>query len=116
MKIINLTPHTLNIFDENDNTVLSVAPSGRIARIVTEKTQIGTIDDIPIYQTLVTGEPALIVSETKESVEFPSQNNGVIYVVSGLFRQYFARDDVYQPGELKRDENGNPVGCVGLSR
>lgn len=45
--IVNLTPHTLNVVDDTGKIILSVAPSGTVARVVTQQTvafQLGGID------------------------------------------------------------------------
>ena len=58
MKIINLTPHTVNII--KDGKVTATYPSEGIARAEQVDKKIGSINDIPIYSTTfgtVTGLP-----------------------------------------------------------
>jgi hypothetical protein len=105
MDIINLTPHKINIYNEDGQEVMEVAPSGTVAKITTIRKKIGDILGIPIYKT-VTGDPEGL----------PEQKPKTLYVVSGMFRSIVSRADLYQPGELLRDEDGNPIGCVGLSQ
>lgn len=105
MKIVNLTPHKLNIYDENKRLVAEIEPSGQVARIATSRECVGQADGIPLFAVSY-GEPEGL----------PKPQPDTIYVVSGMFRAAHDRADLYQPGELLRDENGRPVGCVGLSR
>jgi hypothetical protein len=116
MKLVNLTPHTVNIFNEDGDEVLAVPPSGLVARIETIIEKVGTFrSGIPYFQTEVTGAPYLI--DTEGNIRgFPAGSKGEIFIVSGLFRSYFDRPDLYQPGELLRDDDGQVIGCVGLSR
>ena len=105
MKIINLTPHKLNILDETKNQVLVLEPSGTEARINVARRRVGETDSVPLFVTLP-GKPSGL----------PRPQQGTIYVVSGMFRSFCDRPDLYQPGELVRDEKGQPTGCIGLSR
>jgi hypothetical protein len=106
VKIINLTPHEINIFNENgDELVMSVEPSGTIARIATERERIMYILDVPIF-----------ITKTGQAEGLPEPKPGIIYIVSGMFRSHAGRSDLYQPGELLRDDEGRPIGCIGLSQ
>ena len=50
MQIINLTPHTINFLDGDNNPVLTVDPSGVIARAKQIRTLCGTVAGIPVNQ------------------------------------------------------------------
>lgn len=119
MKLINLTMHDINIYDEDDNEVLVVKTTKTEARIKTNSLRIGNflVDGIhvPLYQTKVSGQPYCNLSDDTES-EFPPQKSNTAYIVSAVFRQHYDRDDLWQPEQLLRDEKGQPYGCVGLSR
>lgn len=117
MKIENLTPHTINIYDELGNEVLVIPASGFSARIQTKKTKTGEVNGISLFKTEVLGSPELVSNVDKSIVKpFPELSEDTIYVVSGLFRSEFNRSDCYQPGEAKRDDAGKIVGSVGLSQ
>jgi hypothetical protein len=110
MNIVNLTPHTINIYDENHTEILAVPPSGNIAKISVNREKVASVrmpmgSNIPIFET-TSGEPEGL----------PEEKLDTILIVSGMFRAHVNRSDLYQPGELLRDENGQPIGCVGLSR
>ena len=103
--IVNLTPHTINVFDGDGRHVADVPPSGTVARVNTQRTVTGAHDGVPLYRT------------TYGAVqELPSPTPGTIFVVSGMVRAAVARDDLWQPGDLLRDDAGRPIGCVGLSQ
>lgn len=122
MRIINLTPHTINILRAGlagPEPVLNIPPSGNVARLEVERKEVDIIsfangenllgDDghrgISLYESIF-GEPT----------DLPPQKKGVIYIVPSLFRSGFDRDDLWGAGELIRDSIGKPIGCLGLSR
>ena len=106
MNIVNLTPHDLNLYDENENLVLIVVASGKVARVSVTRVKVGQICDVPIFK-----------SEYGEVENLPAPAPDTIYVVSGMVRAAVPdRTDVYQPGRLLRDENGRVVGAVGLTQ
>ncbi len=52
MRIVNLTPHPLNLFSEDGEQVATIAPSGTIARVSTTRVKVGeTPAGIPLYVT-----------------------------------------------------------------
>jgi hypothetical protein len=105
MNIVNLTPHKINIFDENGNEIAVIEPSGTIAKIGMTRERSGFLAGIPTFKTVL-GDPEGL----------PPKLDGVIYIVSGMFRSHVQRPDLYQPGELLRDDEGRPIGCIGLSQ
>jgi len=103
MSIVNLTPHELNIHDA-DGGVITVTPSGTVARVSTTTVPAGDVEGIPTYSV-----------EYGEVKGLPEPGDDTL-VVSGLVAAACPRDDVFSPGELIRDEQGRPVGCQGLKR
>lgn len=105
MTLINLTPHAISIFKEDD-TIMTIKPSGEVARVGVMKEVVGSLDGIPI-KTSVFGE-----------VEgLPSPEEGKVYLVSSLVAQRVTgRDDVFIPDDPVRDESGRIVGCRSLGR
>ena len=105
MRFINLTPHIINVYTADKELVLSV-PSDGVARCATVKNEVGMVDGVPLFETTygeVTGLPAF--------------DPDAILIVSLLVRQAVPkRIDVFSPGELLRDDSGQPIGCIGLSR
>lgn len=103
MKIINLTPHEINLHQENGN-VVTIKPSGNAARIAVKREVVDTILGCPVTRS-VFGE-----------VEgLPEEKEGVILLVSALVRNAFPeRKDLFSPGNLVRDKNGAVIGCSTL--
>ena len=102
MGIVNLTPHTLNIHAGFD--VVTVPASGMVARVSTHVTSADEVEGIPTFHF-----------EYGEVEDLPPCGDDVL-VVSGMVASACPRPDVFSPGELVRDEQGRPVGCLGLKR
>ena len=104
-KIINLTPHDLNV-SHPDLGMVTIPRSGEVARAVTSTKPVGEINGFPVTQTEFGDVEGL--SEPRE---------GVFFVVSRLVLQAAPhRTDLLAPGPLLRDEQGQVVGCEGFSR
>lgn len=108
-KIINLTPHALNIYDSAGDLVQTVEPSGVVARASVTRYPESKEGAIEIYRTHY-GEPSTI----------GAPELGSIYVVSSIYLQSlraYGRDDagIVVPGEAVRDDAGRQIGCIGLS-
>lgn len=99
MKIINLTPHTINIAGH-----APINPSGEIARVNFQIIQTGDIEGIPIMETIAHGISGL-----------PAEDTDTMFVVPTMVRQYFPRRrDLLSPAKLLRNSLGIVVGCVGF--
>ena len=107
MKTVNLTPHTVNILAEDGTPVLSVEPAGQVARISATRQLVAIGQNgVPFYQTTYGNVSGL-----------PDPEADTIYIVSGIVRAAMPeRIDLWQPGELLRNEAGQPVGCIGLQQ
>ena len=108
--IVNLTPHDLTVLviDEAPRTI---PPSGLVARVAVEQEKIGDIDGIPVFKSVMGGV------YMSDGSEFPSAGNG-FFITSLVVAQAMAplgRIDILSPGTLVRDDEGRPVGCMGLS-
>jgi hypothetical protein len=103
MKLVNLTPHTINIVGGEGGSV-AIPPSGKVARCATKTVPVGTAEGI-----------ALSRISYGEVVDLPDPEEGTLFVVSALARAAKPdRTDVASPGDLVRDESGQPIGCRGL--
>lgn len=103
--ILNLTPHAVNVIRE-DNTTLTIAPSGTVARVSQMREQIGEVEGIPIN-----------VSKFGEVVDLPEQQEGVFLIVSRLVISALPdREDLIVPDDLVRDDQGRIIGCRSFSR
>lgn len=97
----NLTAHTIN----EVTTGINIPRSGIIARVKQTTLKSAEHAGVPIY-----------TSEFGEVEGLPEPVDGVIYIISALTLNAVPphRKDVVAPGNLQRDENGQPVGCVGF--
>lgn len=131
MKIINLTPHAVNIIQHGE-VVREYAPSGQVARLeewdatVTLPT-IGNflLDGVPVVykmygqvQVISRGD-FLAKVEKPEILPFPDEEEGVAYIVPMLVGRALAgkRNDIYGPdagiGGV-RDKTGAISGAIGF--
>ena len=106
--IVNLTPHTLNVVDDTGKIILSVAPSGTVARVVTQQTVAFQLGGIDVVRTIFGDVDGL-----------PSPQDDTMYVVSTLVLQALkangiVRNDVVSPDtsptSVVRDDAGNIIG------
>lgn len=104
MNFINMTPHALNIIQE-DGSVYTLPSSGQVARVETTRTVAYVMDGIEVFETV-----------WGDVIGLPEFNKGDVYIVSALVAQRCKyRTDVYSPGELVRNEAGQVIGCRGLT-
>ncbi|WP_146124271.1 hypothetical protein [Burkholderia multivorans] len=112
-RIINLTPHTLNIFNSNSEEIV-IAPSGIIARRVSNKTQEDEVNGIALFKTSYSR--LIFEDKDKQAVSF-NNDSDAIYVVSSLcLNGVDTPANFFAPGEQIRDSEGKPIGAKGLTR
>jgi len=120
VKLVNLTPHVVKIFDENKNLVAEINPVAPPARVATKRVRSGALFGlIPVYS----GSGALFGLIPVYSVEYgkvenlPPDDGETCYIVSAIVKAAVPdREDVFSPGELLRGEDGQPIGCIGLTQ
>ena len=113
MNIINLTPHSLN-FVNNENNIFKTIASSWQARARQKDRQVDKIDWIPVYKTEYW---ELYYKENDKEKEIPEEQEGTIYIVSIITCQAAPdRDDFYIINDLVRGEDGNIIGAKGLSQ
>lgn len=105
ISFLNLTPHTINILDRNDQEVMVIPAYGVIARCQQREEIVMTIEGIDVSR------------QNFGDVEcLPEPQENIYYIVSRLVAMAAPdRHDLLIPGPLVRDENGQPRGCRGLS-
>lgn len=119
MKVINLTPHVINVADKDGNIILAFAPAGTVARVSTTPGELGTIE--------IAGQAVPVAGPTQygEVTGLPPPEEGVLYLVSALVGQHpdvaGARGDVLLPGtgpgdKPIRDGDGKIVAVTRLNR
>ncbi len=107
--IVNLTPHPIVLY-RGDEPVLTVPPSGTVARVSTHQMPSGEVDGIPVVRT-----------SFGKVENLPERQEGTFYVVSTLVAQAVPfRDDVIAPDtgpeSVVRDEDGKIVGVRRFQR
>jgi hypothetical protein len=102
MQFINLTAHSINEVTSG----LTIPASGRVVRVKSSTTKVAEHAGSPIY-TSVFGE-----------VEgLPEPVDGILYIVSALALNACPnRIDLVAPGNLMRNPEGQPIGCVGFRK
>lgn len=105
MKIVNLTPHDINIIGEIGEVVQTFPASGELARCSVSREQVDAINSVPVNRTVF-----------GEVTGLPEQQEGVVYIVSALVAQATKRDDVLIPDDAVRDEQGRIIGCRAFAR
>lgn len=106
MKIVNLTPHSVNLFNNHTGAYDAIAPSGIVARVAATTVPCGTV-----------GAYAATTTSYGDVENLPEPEPETIYVVSSIVAQRVPeRDDVYIPNESVRDESGRIVGCRSLGK
>jgi len=120
-KIINLTPHTVTILD-NDNNVMTAFPSSGNARCSQTTQKSGEIEVNHLYHKdgpLEITFPAVIpITSTcfGEVVDLPSPSADTYYIVSRIVMTAWPdRKDLLVPNELVRDGEGRIIGCKSLA-
>src|SRR5687768_4091404 len=107
MKLINLTPHPIQIWNEN-KCVLTIEPQGKPARCEEIKG-----NEFNMYVDKI---PVRIVNNLSYSAaDLPPSQPGVIYIVSVLVAQSSNRKDLMIPYDLVRSEQGQIIGCRSLA-
>ena len=107
--IINLTPHKINIMDEEGN-VIKVFESEGVARAAQNDVQIGMLEGIPIIETTF-GKP----------VDLPEYDQGTYYIVSALTAKAASlsgrnTQDLLLTGKTVRNSDGQIIGCQALAK
>ena len=110
MRIVNLTPHPLNLMPEGpDGPTVTIPPSGQVARCATSRVQVDTVTadgiTVPVNQT-----------RFGEVSDLPDPQPDTIFVVSALVAQAVPeRQDVFITDDAVRDDQGRIIGCRALA-
>ena len=100
MKVINLTPHDVDICDEYGNVIKTYKASGMVARVRHYWSEIDNVDGVPI-----------VTRENEHLVDLPEAQEGVFYIVSNIVLEYCNdRFDLLAPVKQVKI-NGRVVGC-----
>ena len=108
-KLINATPHAINIIGANNEVLLTIEPSGILVRVSQETTDAGVLD--------VNGVQIPLTDNTfGDVVGLPPQQDDTIIIVSALVASACkTRTDLALVNEAVRDDKGRIIGCRSLS-
>lgn len=115
MKLINYTPHEINIGDGKGN-FFTVPKGDSVIRVSSKKEQIGELEGFPVFS-----QPILSHLKREELPGMEDWDNLTYGIVSMVVKQAIAKQfpeiahKFLSPGELIRDEKGQPIGCLGLN-
>ena len=100
IKIVNMTPHTVNMVSETGEKIADYISEGEI-RLTQETKQIGTINGVPLTKTTFGDVQGL-----------PEEKEGIFYIVSRLvMTACSSRNDLLVPNDIVRDDEGKIIGC-----
>lgn len=108
MKLINLTPHEINIIGEKSTIIIK--PSGKVARCET---------CVQKKQSLKYKEEIVQISKMtyKGTANLPEEQNGIYYIVSYIVASSCSgRQDLLIPTDFARNGNGQIIGCYSLAK
>lgn len=108
---MNSTPHAINFYDFEGHPVLTVEPSGTVARAEARHIIVGTLE-------VVAAEASIPISKVEYGKVFnlPEPEEGTIYIVSSITAQACPeREDVFITDGSIRDAEGHIVGCTGVA-
>lgn len=109
-KLLNLTPHAINVLAEDKTPHFILPPSGTVARVSTTRQRVDVI-----YSEQAPEGISVFGVRFGEVVGLPAEADDVFYVVSALVKTACPnRTDLLSPGELVRNDDGHPIGCIGL--
>jgi|HigsolmetaAR206D_1030411.scaffolds.fasta_scaffold00003_101 hypothetical protein len=107
--LVNCTPHAIDVLLWNGD-ILSIPPSGTVARVATFQQDAGLIDGVPISDQVF-----------GDIVGLPDPSPGTYYIVSALVlnaAKAVGRTDCLAPNTIQayRDSKGNILGVPGFIR
>lgn len=109
-ELVNMTPHSITIFDVDGVTPIVTVPSSGMVRVAeTVRTVSDGEGQVPLVE---------IVRDPNKIEGLPAWALGRYVIVSDLAYQAaktLGRDDLLRPGPAVRDETGRIVGCKGLA-
>ena len=109
MNLVNLTPHDIVFVNESNTPILTINPSGRLARVTVKTVSVGELDVMGVKIPVTT-------SSFGDVTGLPDEEGGTAYIVSlavvnALHKKGINRSDLFIPNESVRNEKGQVIGC-----
>jgi len=114
MELVNLTPHAVSVCDADGNVVLSIAPTGVVARAKQVDKSAGEVEFGGITIPVITTEFG-----APEDLPEPTEGVGLIVSVLTVSAARFVgrpTSDLYTVGQTVRDAEGKIIGARALVR
>jgi hypothetical protein len=103
MKFCNATPHSVDVY--LDNEVVSIPPSGVVVRVAIVR------EEVDVFPFLGKNVPINVV-KTGLTLGLPEYEEDVVVIVSRMVAEaHPERHDLVFPDSLTRDESGKVTGC-----
>ena len=110
--IKNYTPHTINIYDVDGETLLHTIPSNGTIRVPLRDTEIGREVGIPVMNNEITGDIEWRDTDGNETAAIDDADE--LIIVSFLVKNAApSQENFRSPGPLLRNAAGQPIGCIG---
>ena len=107
--IVNLTPHAVNIINNDNSVAITIEASGNVARC---SQTIDIVGDITVNSVSI----PISSSSYGEVIDLPDPKPGYYYIVSRLVMSACpARQDLLCPNDLVRNDAGQVIGCRSLA-
>ena len=97
-KIINLTPHAINLYKNGE--FIETLPSCGIVRVKFENKVVDTVNGYEVKQLKLI-----------EMCDLPPQISNTYYIVSRIVAEVAKRSDLLVPCDTIRDSEGCIIGC-----
>ena len=111
MNLINLTPHPVNLLNEQDETILTLPGHPNPPRLKQSDVVTGHFQVFEEQTSTVISVP-LSSTQFGEIQNLPDEVKGTLLIVSRLVMTACPdRDDLIVPNQPVRDEKGRIVGC-----
>lgn len=108
-KILNCTPHDVNVITHNERgeeVVTTFKPTGIVPRLKENSWHTCELNGLPIYSV-----------SYEEPENLPFNDGETVLIVSGMILDACPdREDLVSPFDIVRDESGRIVGCRGFRK
>jgi hypothetical protein len=103
---VNLTPHDVNIVDNNGDIILIVPATDKPLRLIEKRDVIGDINGIPLSR---------VSYAIDDATPLPNPDTDTFFIVSRVVAETFKRPDFIVPDQTVRNDKGQIVGCKGFA-
>lgn len=114
--IKNLTPHPFVLFSKEDNILLTIPPTGEMARVAETNESDGFVViggvEVPVFRKEFTGDVVGLPAEPEEGVTF------IVPLLTAIAAKAAGRstEDLLVPGAPHRNAQGTVDGAYSLAR